>query len=559
MRGKIFSIVVLIIWFLFFLIFLYPQDKNYYVKEIVSPCKIVMDTGDVFTIQNYDTFDANFTEHNKLLAQQNGLSEEEAFVIGNFARDWAENILKGRKVNISNNDLVYNKFGYGTRFENSPYCIKDGRFLNSEAAQKLIQIIKRTDYKLLNLETNELYAITKNADLHNCIVVRDGYKKIGKFVKSGSDKSANDNLKMPPNILSIKDIKIILTDMTTKIKPDNNCNTDICREILNNINKARCSIDIAIYGYSSVPAIEAALNNALQRGVKIRLVYDIDAKGVNIYENTDDLVKMIADSRSDKNSVDVAAIMHNKFYIFDDEIVITGSANLSHTDMSGYNSNVILVIHSPKIAGIYKTEFEQMYGGKFHSDKASAHFDENVYFSPQDKVLTRVVLPIISGAKNYIYVPAFLITEKRVTSELIAAKKRGVDVRIITDALNAASKYSKVRALREAGVPVKIENYAGKMHSKTIIADDKYLIIGSMNFSNSGENKNDENVFLLENAEAARFYKEFFLYLWNRIPDKWLKFYPRAESVESTGSCTDGIDNDYDGLIDSADGGCITK
>ena len=52
--------------------------------------------------------------------------------------------------------------------------------------------------------------------------------------------------------------------------------------------------------------------------------------------------------------------------------------------------------------------------------------------------------------------------------------------------------------------------------------------------------------------------KSFFLYLWDKIPDKWLKYYPKAEGLDSVGSCSDGIDNDYDGLIDSADEGCAT-
>ena len=113
--------------------------------------------------------------------------------------------------------------------------------------------------------------------------------------------------------------------------------------------------------------------------------------------------------------------------------------------------------------------------------------------------------------------------------------------------------------MRANGVPVKIENYAGKMHSKTMIADDKYSIIGSMNFSKSGETKNDENTIVLENAEAAKYLKRFFLYQWDRIPDKWLNGYPRAEGWESIGSCTDGIDNDYDGLTDALDTGCQSK
>ena len=107
------------------------------------------------------------------------------------------------------------------------------------------------------------------------------------------------------------------------------------------------------------------------------------------------------------------------------------------------------------------------------------------------------------------------------------------------------------------GIEVKTENYAGKMHSKTIIIDDKYSIIGSMNFSNNGEKRNDENMLIIEDKEITQFLKSSFLHLWHKIPNKYLTIDPRPESLESFGSCSDGIDNDFDGKIDSKDKGAF--
>ena len=50
-----------------------------------------------------------------------------------------------------------------------------------------------------------------------------------------------------------------------------------------------------------------------------------------------------------------------------------------------------------------------------------------IYFSPQDKAITNGVLPIIQGAKEYIYLPVFIITDKRVVEELIKAIKPVVE------------------------------------------------------------------------------------------------------------------------------------
>ena len=545
MRRKIGCIALIIVLFILFLIFLYPKDREFYVKEVISPCEILLNTGEVFRINNYETFSPVFSERNRDLASIFGLSEEEAFVIGNLGKYWAKNLLEGSKVNIYDDILVYQKYNYLIKFENSPYCIKDGNFCNEKAAEKLIKTVKSTNYELLEVNSGETFPISKNKE--GLLVIRKGYKRI----KPSPKIIEPDRLKF-----NIKDVKLILSDFTVKLKPDRNCSSDICKEILNNINSAQKTIDMAIYGYSSTPAIEDALKNAKNRGVKIRLVYDCDNKGNNIYENTNFLANLIGNSISDINSGNAGYLMHNKFFVIDNKIVITGSANLSYTDMSGFNANALAIINSEEAAKIYTREFEQMYSGKFHTAKLSNRKNENIYFSPQDKTITNGILPLIKNAKNYIYIPAFIIIERQIIEELASAKRRGVDVEIIADALNASAKHSKVKELRAAGIPVKIENYAGKLHSKTMIIDDNYLILGSMNFSYSGENRNDENLIILENPEAAKFYREFFGYLWNKIPDKWLYGFPRAESPDSEGSCSDGQDNDYDGLTDSKDDGC---
>lgn len=528
---------------------MHPKEKEYYVREVISPTEFILDNGEIFKVKGLESLDPYFSSRNKELASKLNLSEEDAFVTGNLGKYWARNILEGRKINIYGNEIIYHKFNYRSTFMNSPYCIKDGRFVNSKASEKVIKTVKRTNYRILNLETDKVYPISPDFIPENYIVIKGGYKKKKKHTEKKTEHTTT---------IELKDFKLLLTDFTQKLKPDRKCSSNICKEILSNINQAQSSIDIAIYGYSSVPAIEQAIKNAQQRGVKIRLVHDMDSKGNNIYENTSNLAKLIQNTQSDRNSKEASFIMHNKFYIFDNKTVITGSANLSHTDMSGYNSNAVVVINSEEAANIYRREFEQMYEGRFHSVKTSMNKTSNIYFSPQDKTITNGVLPLIKGAKNYIYIPAFIVIENRIIEELISAKKRGIDVRIIADALNASARHSRVKDLRENGVPVKIENYAGKMHSKTMIIDDKYLLLGSMNFSYSGENRNDENFIILANPEAAKFYKSFFLYLWDKIPDKWLKYYPKAEGPDSVGSCSDGIDNDYDGLIDRADEGCAT-
>ena len=555
------TLILLLITFSFL-----PKDKEFCVKNVISPTEIQLDNDEILKFDDIQTFDANYSSKNKEPATKLGITEDEAFIIGNLAKYWSQNLLSGRDVLVENGDLIYYKYSYQKKLENSAFGIRNNEPCRKSTFNKLLKSIRHTKYGIF--ANDKFYPISKEFAQGDFIVIRKShYYRL--FPKAFVKKTRRTQLtKFEKSIMYFKpfyngNIKIIVSDLTTKLKPDRNCSSDICKEILTNINTSKSSIDMAIYGYSSTPAIEKAIKDAQNRGVKIRLIYDVNTKNQNIYPDTFKFVSLIANSKSDGGLKDSNATMHNKFYIFDNKIVITGSANLSHTDMSGFNSNNIIVINSPDVAKIYKTEFEQMFNGNFHSTKIpTANNKANnmqIYFSPQDKTISNAVLPIIENAKDYIYIPIFVITENRVVEALINAKQRGVDVRLISDALNASSKYSKIRVLRTNGVPVKIENYAGKMHSKTMIVDDKYSIIGSMNFSKSGETKNDENTIVLENAEIAKYLKRFFLYQWDRIPDKWLTGYPRAEGWESVGSCSDGIDNDYDGLTDAKDSGCHSR
>ncbi len=562
---KTLGILLPAVLFIVFLFLWNPNCEETIVREVISPAEIILDTG-VFRIKGVSTFDADYTEHNKVLSQKLNLSEDEAFIFGNFGKYWAEKMLLNRNVRRIDTDITYNKLSYNKKFENSPYCLKDD-ISNNAAYLKLLNSIRKGKFVLVDVDTDEVYPISKEnrAKLKNYIVLKKSHARHLFSEKNDNIFYDSLNYKTPKtknynSILNLGNIKIIVSDSTTKLFPDRKCSSEICKEILNNINLSQNTIDIAIYGYSTTPEINKAINDAINRGVKVRLVYDVDSQNKNIYPNTAEFVKLISDNVNDGLSLEKSATMHNKFYIFDGQKVITGSANLSHTDMSGFNSNSIIVINSKVVAKMYEQEFNQMFEGKFHNEKIShrnvTSDKMQIYFSPQDRAITNGVLPVIYNAKKYIYIPTFMITDKRVTDALIKAYKSGVDVKIIVDALNASNSYSKHTTLRLAGIPVKTENYAGKMHSKTIIADDKYLIIGSMNFSKSGETKNDENMIVLENVQAAQFYRRFFLYQWERIPDKWLKYNARAEGLDSIGSCTDGIDNNYDGKTDNEDDAC---
>lgn len=455
----------------------------------------------------------------------------------------------------------------------SAFYVKDCLPVDKKSFNEKLQFAKLQQYRICNTKSHKYHKLTckygiktKEYIILPLKEIKDyepcGYcckNKVSTSKKKDAKSSKKTSLPRPSMVFVDKYIKILLSDHTTTLKPSKNCESQICKELVKEINSAQDTIDMALYGYERIPAIDNALASAINRGVKIRLVYDVDAKGHNLYSDTMYLAKKIPLSRSDAG---ITGLMHDKFFIFDKSIVLTGSANLSSTDMSGFNSNSIIVIKSKSVAELYEEEFEQMFQGNFHTLKQNVSTKRDfilgeskisVYFSPKDNTVKRAILPLINSAQKYIYMPAFLITERDTVNALIQAKQRGVNIKIIIDAVSGRSLSSKHHLLRDNGILVKTENYAGKLHSKSMIVDDKYLVIGSMNFSYSGNSKNDENLVVIKNSKAALFYRKYFEYLWSRIYDFWLTHDVAPESKYSIGSLSDGIDNDYDGKIDEQD------
>ncbi len=260
------------------------------------------------------------------------------------------------------------------------------------------------------------------------------------------------------------------------------------------------------------------------------------------------------------------AIMHDKFFVVDTRYVWTGSTNASDSGTGGYNANLVTVVDSRKVASWYLREFDQMYvEGKHHglkepSPKMKITLEDGaeleVLFSPQDKPITKAVRPLLRGAKERIDVGIFFLTHKAITRDLIEAHQRGVKVRVIMDATAAKNGYAKHELLRAVGIPVKVENWGGKMHAKSAAIDGKHVITGSMNWTSAGEGGNDENTIIVHSEKLARQYHDYFDTIWAKLPDELLTTNPDPEGPISTTACTDGVDNDYDHKPDAEDPGC---
>ena len=128
-----------------------------------------------------------------------------------------------------------------------------------------------------------------------------------------------------------------------------------------------------------------------------------------------------------------------------------------------------------------------------------------------------------------IYISMFYLTNSWITDALIDAKDRGVEIKIIADATLTKEPTAQVFKIREAGIPVKIENWNGKMHQKSAIFDDEYTIVASTNWTGAAEYANDENMLIIKNEDIAKQQTKEFIRLWKSIPNKFLYEVPNFE------------------------------
>jgi phosphatidylserine/phosphatidylglycerophosphate/cardiolipin synthase-like enzyme len=306
-------------------------------------------------------------------------------------------------------------------------------------------------------------------------------------------------------------------------------NVSFEQKLLERINGADYSIDMAVYSFDGLPNIANALIAAKNRGVKIRVVYE------NRNTQSSMLALINAGIPVLKRSSGLDGIMHNKFFIFDarDTVSVndwlwTGSWNITSIEV-GWKNNVV-EINDPAITTAYKVEFEEMWGSsddtpnpslaKFGNQKTdnTPHFfniggrDVRLYFSPSDGTTAKII-DEVNKANHNIYFALYAFTRSDIANAIYQRHLSGVsDIRGLIDQKNTTgSQFDFLSNFAEI-----YQNNNPALHHKYAIFDASFsesspvAITGSHNWSSAAENSNDENsVFLYDVFIANQYMQEF--------------------------------------------------
>jgi phosphatidylserine/phosphatidylglycerophosphate/cardiolipin synthase-like enzyme len=277
------------------------------------------------------------------------------------------------------------------------------------------------------------------------------------------------------------------------------------------IDSARLSVDVAAYSLS-LNSVRDALIHAYKRGVQVRMVMESENLDNSDPQKLKDAgIPILGDRRQ--------GLMHDKFMVIDNAEVWTGSMNF--TDSGTYKDNNNLIrIRSLKLAEDYAKEFNEMFvDDKFGPDVVAETPNPSikvngtqidVYFSPDDGVQAGLV-SLLESAEKSIYFMAFSFTSDSLGEAIRARAQEGVKVKGVMESEQVDSNVgTEFDPFQQAGLDVLRDGNEGQMHHKVMIIDGSIVVLGSYNFTNSAETKNDENLLVIYDKQiAAEFMQEF--------------------------------------------------
>jgi phosphatidylserine/phosphatidylglycerophosphate/cardiolipin synthase-like enzyme len=270
-------------------------------------------------------------------------------------------------------------------------------------------------------------------------------------------------------------------------------------------------VDVAAYSLS-LNSVRNALIRAHDRGATVRVVMESSNMDRSDPQRLIEAgIPLVGDNRD--------GLMHDKFIIIDKSEVWTGSMNF--TDGGAYDDNNNLMrIHSTKMAENYLKEFEEMFTDDMFGPDVVPETPNptitldgtriDVFFSPDDGALAALV-PVLESARESIYFLAYSFTSNQLGE--IVRQKAEADVTVagvMDDEQVRSNQGTEFDPFRQADLDVRLDGIDGLLHHKVFIVDEKIVVMGSYNFSQNAEERNDENLLIIyDPVIAGQFLLEF--------------------------------------------------
>jgi phosphatidylserine/phosphatidylglycerophosphate/cardiolipin synthase-like enzyme len=311
---------------------------------------------------------------------------------------------------------------------------------------------------------------------------------------------------------------------------------DVARDVAAFLDRSTASLDVALYDLNLSGDTEAlvlgALRNAKERGVSVRLAYNVDHPNPIPVPPPptmvpEDVEALPVETRAVSGIPD---LMHHKYCVRDGQSVLTGSTNWTD-DSWARQENILLVVDSADLADAYSLAFSELWSG--HPVEASGRVEPRrvdvdgvlvrPWFCPgYGGALSHRVAKAIGRARTRVRICSPVISAGPVLATLAQVASEGhVDVSGCVDATQTAHVDLQWAAMKVSEWKIPLlrtilarAHVSGKnstpwapgslhdfMHAKVTVADD-VVFCGSFNLSRSGE-RNAEDMLEIHDADLA--------------------------------------------------------
>ncbi|XP_034256675.1 uncharacterized protein LOC117654277 isoform X2 [Thrips palmi] len=346
--------------------------------------------------------------------------------------------------------------------------------------------------------------------------------------------------------------------------PDHNISTCLVEQcplrhlwkIVKIVSEARYTVDVCLYSLTH-PDLENAFLNLLKNGKKVRCVFgmrnDEEDRSVKLLRSEGAFVT-VKDRHSPatvpSKFVIPYLLMHHKFVIVDNRILITGSMNWTTSSFHA-NWDHIIISTDKFLVSQFVEEFECLHAGGAGGDEKTyitrptvGPSLQAIFFRKQsllcrpdanrkkkcdrpDCMFTvyRAVLHHIVSASVSIDICVQQLTLEDVGNELVLSHDNGIKIRVISDRAYARGTGSQIPYFIKEGIPVHMKSDQETVHHKFIIVDGKTVLSGSLNWTMQSFFGNYENLLVIRDADLVSEFQREFERLW--------EFFPTANSVRA--------------------------
>lgn len=398
------------------------------------------------------------------------------------------------------------------------------------------------------------------------------------------------------------------------------------RVMIDNVSNAKFSLDVAVQELR-LPNIAKAIVDARLRGVNVRLILEnsysrawselipeeiekLNPRDRERYQEFQKFADIDNDGRLSEDELDRrdglrlikvtnvpwiddtadgskgSGLMHHKFMVIDDQIVLFGSANLTMSDIHGDftrpetrgNANNLIRVDSKELAARFKKEFNLMWGdgpngnpdSLFGTKKPSRKIDYlivggaqiRIKFSPdpidtaREQTSNGLIATAIAGTKNSVDMALFVYSDQFISTILEERQRENVQIRALVSPQFAYRDYSATldmwglkstqdcktekssawkQPIKTAGIPNLVSG--DTLHHKFAILDRNLVLTGSHNWTNAANHTNDEVLVAIQNETVAAHYQREYDRLYQDAT-----FGPTAKLVQATSkSCAERV------------------